>query len=111
MKITGIIAEYDPFHRGHAWQLAEAKRRGADALLIVMSGSFVQRGGPAVTDKWRRTQMALAGGAGSELGSGGLETKLRAAQMVMGDKKLIASVTVCGVVDSYTWQGKTVHCH
>ena len=34
-----------------------------------------------------------------------------AAQMVMGDKSLIASVTVCGVVDSYTWQGKTVYCH
>lgn len=34
-----------------------------------------------------------------------------AAQMVMNDKTLIASITVCGVVDSYTWQGKTVHCH
>ena len=34
-----------------------------------------------------------------------------AAQMVMGDKTLIASVTVCGVIDSYTWQGRTVHCH
>ncbi|MBR1409025.1 MAG: EutN/CcmL family microcompartment protein [Clostridia bacterium] len=34
-----------------------------------------------------------------------------AAQMVMGDKTLIASVTICGVIDSYTWQGRTVHCH
>ena len=34
-----------------------------------------------------------------------------AAQMVMGDKTLIASVTICGVIDSYTWQGHTVHCH
>lgn len=34
-----------------------------------------------------------------------------AAQMVVGDKTLIASVTVCGVIDSYTWQGNTVHCH
>lgn len=34
-----------------------------------------------------------------------------AAQMVMNDNTLIASITVCGVVDSYTWQGKTVHCH
>ena len=34
-----------------------------------------------------------------------------AAQMVMGDKTLIASVTICGVIDSYTWQGKTVFCH
>lgn len=34
-----------------------------------------------------------------------------AAQMIMGDTKLIASVTICGVIDSYSWQGKTVHCH
>lgn len=34
-----------------------------------------------------------------------------AAQMIMGDTKLIASVTICGVIDSYRWQGQTVHCH
>lgn len=34
-----------------------------------------------------------------------------AAQMITGDKELIASVTICGVIDSYTWQGKTVNCH
>ena len=34
-----------------------------------------------------------------------------AAQMIMGDTKLIASVTICGVIDSYSWQGQTVHCH
>ena len=43
MKTISIIAEYNPFHNGHAWQIAEAKRRtGADFALIVMSGDFVR---------------------------------------------------------------------
>ena len=64
MKTISIIAEYNPFHNGHAWQIAEAKRRtGADFALIVMSGDFVQRGEPAVLDKFSRTRMALLGGA------------------------------------------------
>lgn len=64
MKTINIIAEYNPFHNGHAWQIAEAKRRtGADFALIVMSGDFVQRGEPAVLDKFSRTKMALLGGA------------------------------------------------
>ena len=64
MKTVGIIAEYNPFHNGHAWQLAEAKKRtGADFSVIVMSGDFVQRGEPAMTDKFTRTKMALLGGA------------------------------------------------
>ena len=47
MKTISIIAEYNPFHNGHAWQIAEAKRRtSADFALIVMSGDFVQRGEP-----------------------------------------------------------------
>lgn len=64
MKTVGIIAEYNPFHKGHAYQLQEAKRiTGADYAIIVMSGSFVQRGHPALTDKYTRTEMALKGGA------------------------------------------------
>lgn len=64
MKTISIIAEYNPFHNGHAWQIAEAKRRtGADFVLVVMSGDFVQRGAPAVLDKFSRTTMALLGGA------------------------------------------------
>ena len=64
MKTISIIAEYNPLHNGHAWQIAEAKRRtGADFALIVMSGDFVQRGEPAILDKFSRTKMALLGGA------------------------------------------------
>ncbi len=64
MKTVGIIAEYNPFHKGHAYQLQEAKKlTGADYVIVVMSGSFVQRGLPALTDKYTRTEMALKGGA------------------------------------------------
>ena len=64
MKTVGIIAEYNPFHNGHAYQIAEAKRiTGADYAVVVMSGDFVQRGTPAVWDKYTRTRAALLGGA------------------------------------------------
>lgn len=64
MKVTGIIAEYNPFHSGHAYHIREAKRHtGADYSVIAMSGDFVQRGGPALFDKYTRAHMALLGGA------------------------------------------------
>ncbi|MDE7258510.1 MAG: nucleotidyltransferase family protein, partial [Lachnospiraceae bacterium] len=64
MKTVGIITEYNPFHNGHAHQLAAAKRMtGADYCIVVMSGNFVQRGAPAFMDKYTRTQAALANGA------------------------------------------------
>ena len=65
LKIVGIVAEYNPFHTGHRYHIAETRRRiGGDcAVVAVMSGNFVQRGECAVTDKWTRAQMALEGGA------------------------------------------------
>lgn len=64
MKITGLIAEYNPFHNGHAYHLQNSRRlTGADYTVVVMSGNFVQRGAPAVTDKYTRTRMALENGA------------------------------------------------
>lgn len=68
MKIAAIIAEYNPFHKGHRYQIEETRRQlGADYILIVMSGSFVQRGAPALCNKYQRTRMALAGGADAVL--------------------------------------------
>lgn len=62
--ITGIIAEYNPFHNGHAYQLEQARLlTGCDFLVVVMSGDYVQRGAPAVFDKYTRARMALACGA------------------------------------------------
>lgn len=64
MKITGIIAEYNPFHNGHLYQLEKAKEEtGADYLIVAMSGDFVQRGAPALIDKYTRAKMALSCGA------------------------------------------------
>ena len=64
MKICGIICEYNPFHNGHLYQLQEAKKRsGADAVLCIMSGNFVQRGEAAVVDKCTRAKHAVLGGA------------------------------------------------
>lgn len=64
MKIIGIIAEYNPFHNGHAYQMEEIRRRtGADYIVAAMSGDFVQRGAPAIVDKYARTRMALSCGA------------------------------------------------
>lgn len=63
MNVTGIITEYNPFHNGHLYHLTEAKKNtNADAVVCVMSGNFVQRGGPAIIDKWKRTEMALNNG-------------------------------------------------
>lgn len=60
-KTAGIIVEYNPLHNGHAYHYAEAKRlSGADAVIAVMSGPFLQRGEPAVVGKWARAEMALA---------------------------------------------------
>ncbi|MET1030078.1 nucleotidyltransferase [Domibacillus tundrae] len=63
MNAAGIIVEYNPFHNGHLYHINETKRlSNADAIVAVMSGSFLQRGEPAVTDKWTRTKMALQHG-------------------------------------------------
>ena len=64
MKICAIICEYNPFHNGHLYQLQEAKRlSGADALLCIMSGNFVQRGEAAIMDKHIRAKHAILAGA------------------------------------------------
>lgn len=60
MNVVGIVVEYNPLHNGHVHHIAEARRlTGADAIVAVMSGNFLQRGEPALVDKWARTEMAL----------------------------------------------------
>jgi len=63
MKIIGIIAEYNPFHNGHHYHLQETKKRAtADGVICVLSGNFLQRGEPALVNKWARAEMALQNG-------------------------------------------------
>lgn len=63
MNITGIITEYNPFHNGHKLHIEKAREiTGADYIVAVMSGNFVQRGEPAIMDKYLRTEIALREG-------------------------------------------------
>lgn len=60
---TGIIAEFNPFHNGHKYLIEQAKRYSNEPIAVIMSGSFVQRGDIAITDKWTRAYTALQNGA------------------------------------------------
>lgn len=61
--LTGIITEYNPFHKGHEYHLSKAKSdTNADGIVCVMSGNFMQRGIPAIIDKWKRAEMAIKNG-------------------------------------------------
>ncbi|WP_163192620.1 nucleotidyltransferase [Clostridium thermarum] len=63
MKVAAIICEYNPLHNGHLYQIDLTKKiTGCDSLIAIMSGNFVQRGEPAIIDKWLRTKMALSNG-------------------------------------------------
>ena len=63
MKIAGIIAEYDPFHNGHAYQIKKTREAGANAIVVVLGGEFTQRGEPAWCSKYTRAKAALLCGA------------------------------------------------
>ena len=63
MNVTGIITEYNPFHLGHFHHLSECKKNtSCDGVICVMSGNFVQRGMPAIIDKWKRAEIAVKNG-------------------------------------------------
>jgi len=60
MRAVGLVTEYNPFHNGHRYHAEQARQvSGADVVVAVMSGHFLQRGEPALVDKWTRAQMAL----------------------------------------------------
>lgn len=64
MQVVGIVAEYNPFHTGHAYQIRATRSASKEenAVVAVMSGNWVQGGRPAVLDKWTRARLALLGG-------------------------------------------------
>ena len=63
MSFCGIVSEYNPFHNGHEYQVKRAREKtGADFVVSVMSGQFVQRGQPAIFDKYTRAACAIRGG-------------------------------------------------
>jgi len=63
MKATGLIVEYNPFHYGHQYHFLQSKEAaGSDCTVAIMSGNFLQRGEPAIIDKWHRAEIALQSG-------------------------------------------------
>ena len=63
MSRIGVIAEYNPFHNGHKYLIDSAKQiTGADETIALMSGNFLQRGFPAIADKYTRAESAVIGG-------------------------------------------------
>lgn len=97
MRATGIIAEYNPFHRGHAYQAAEARRLGnADAVIAVMSGHITQRGEMALFDKWHRAQAAVCAGVDLVLELPAVFAVRSAQYFAAGGVRLLAAI---GIVD------------
>ncbi|MCD8153457.1 MAG: nucleotidyltransferase family protein [Clostridiales bacterium] len=97
MKTIGIIAEYNPFHKGHAYQIAYARKAlGADRIVVAMSGDYVQRGAPALLSKQQRTRMALLGGADLVLEIPPVFSTASAEGFAMGGVSLLEGL---GVVD------------
>ena len=93
MKICAIICEYNPFHNGHLYQLQEAKRRsGADALLCIMSGNFVQRGEAAIMDKYTRAKHAVLAGADAVVELPTVFATSNAELFAKGGIKLLSSI-------------------
>lgn len=97
MKTAGIIAEYNPFHNGHEYQIRYAKEKlGADFVVIAMSGDYVQRGTPAFLSKHQRAQMALRCGADLVLELPVSVSTASAEAFAMGGVSLLGGL---GVVD------------
>ncbi|WP_094605503.1 tRNA(Met) cytidine acetate ligase [Sporomusa silvacetica DSM 10669] len=133
MNVVGMIVEYNPFHNGHLWHLNEAKRiSGAQFAIGIMSGNFLQRGEPAIADKWSRAAMAVQAGAdliielptvfsvrsAQYFAAGGIQLLSRlgvVSHVCFGtetpDLSLLASVANClnkqGVIDRMRQQMKT----
>lgn len=101
MKVNGIIAEYNPFHTGHGHQINCAKTQNcADYTIVVMSGNFVQRGCPAITDKHNRAKAALFGGADLVLELPALYATASAEFFASGAVNLLQQL---GVVDTLSF--------
>ncbi|MEG2353286.1 MAG: nucleotidyltransferase [Clostridium sp.] len=101
MKICGIISEYNPFHNGHLYHINKTKElTNCDAIVCVLSGNFVQRGMPAMIDKWTRAQLALLNGVDLVLELPTLYAVSSAEFFSFGAVSLLDSL---GVIDSISF--------
>jgi len=107
LKVLGIIAEYNPFHNGHLYHLRESKiKTGADYVVCVMSGNFIQRGQPALLDKWARAEMALASGVDIVIELPVVYAMSTAEYFATASVKLLDA---CGVVDYISFGSESGH--
>ncbi len=105
MQNVGIIAEYNPFHLGHAYQLNGIRKRCPDAgIIAVISGSFTQRGEPALLDKWERAELAVKGGCDLVLELPFAFACRSAQDFARGGVQLLAGL---GIVDTLAFGAET----
>lgn len=109
MNTLGIIVEYNPFHNGHLFHIQRSKEiTGADAVVAVMSGNFVQRGIPAIIDKWVRTEMALLNGVDLVLELPVLYSLSSAEIFAFGAMSILNSI---GIVDNICFASECGNIH
>lgn len=104
---TGIIAEYNPFHKGHKYHIDETKKATQDDIIAIISGNFVQRGEPAMTDKHTRAKMALLNGVSIVLELPVEFATASADIFAMGAVNILNS---CGIINNLSFgseEGKT----
>lgn len=94
---VGIIAEYNPFHAGHAYQISEIRKITDSEIVAVMSGSFTQRGEPAILDKWTRARLAVSNGVDLVLELPFVYAVRSAQEFARGGVNLLAQL---GIIDA-----------
>lgn len=98
-SVVGVIVEYNPMHNGHAYHLAEARRAsGAEAVVAVMSGHWLQRGEPALMNKWARAEAALLSGADLVLELPAAWSAQPAERFAFG---AVSALEATGIVDAF----------
>ena len=98
MKVLGLIVEYNPFHNGHLYHIQQSRKlSGADYVICVMSGNFIQRGEPAIVNKWARAKMALLSGADLVIELPTVYAMSSAEFFAFGSVKILDSI---GIVDN-----------
>ena len=105
MSVLGIVAEYNPFHNGHKYHIQQSKAlSGTDSVVCVMSGNFIQRGEPAIVDKWARTEMALMSGVDLVIELPVIYAMSSAEFFAFGAVKILDSL---GIVDCISFGSET----
>lgn len=109
MHVIGIVAEYNPFHTGHAYQISESRRMiGDDAgVVVVMSGNWVQQADCAIADKWLRAKLALMGGADLVLELPTVWATSSAEGFACGAVELLAASGIVDVISFGSESGET----